>query len=281
MARLKSFWRAVLCGLVAATATIPASAAAQRPDTSHYEFTSRQARGADTSDVIARFTVHTNAAGQRVVVIASATARSANQPAAPVALTEACRTEFGGAAAALGRIVMVEGIDPHRVVPACVSESLFGAVTDILAVLLIQHPRFGAQRLRSPGDTAHFTGFTTSWSRAEPEVKVRVAAASGTTSLVTVAGDTTTLRWRPTPMDVTIARRISPQQVALLKGVEHFEVAVTLVRGEVQHARTLVDELDLSMALVQTAQLPEMDSVRIVPPAIPIRIVRSFEVKRY
>jgi hypothetical protein len=277
MARLKSFWRAALCSVTVAVGPVRATA----QDTLRYEFTSRQTRATDTSDVAVRFAISRDNAGRQVVSLTSATVRSANQPAASVTLTDACRAEFGGDPGQLGRVVMIDGIDPHRVVPSCVPESLFGAVTDILAVFLIQHPRFGVQRLRVAGDTAHFIGFVTSWSRAQPEVKVRVAAASGTTSLVTVAGDTSTLRWRPTPMDVTIARRISPQQVALLKGVEYFEVGVTLVHGVVQHARTLTDELDLAMALVPAAQLPDPESVNIAPPGIPVRILRSFEVKRY
>lgn len=187
-------------------------------------------------------------------------ARAGSTPAtlSDIALDPACAREFGGDVAVLGRVIIREGIDPHASVPSCVPENLFGAVTDLIAILLVQSPRFSIDSLRAAGDSARFTGFEAHWSRPDPEMRASVVAGGGTTRLVRLSTDEAVVHWRPDPMQVTIVRRVAPGRVLVMRGQEHFalELRLNTRQGAIRSAHAVEDWLDMRAWLLESDTLP-------------------------
>ena len=254
----------------------------QRPaELTRYTFVSTEER----PDGRNRLEVDVELQGRRdapeILTITGIRAGPSETAATPVALTNECSAEFGGGNGALGRVVMAANIDPHAAVPQCVPEHVFGGVTDLIAILLVQTPAFSIGALANPGDSARFAGFETGWTRANPEVRARVAAPGGTIRLVERTPTRGVVRWKPDSMAIAIARRLAPGQALLLRGHEHFELELVIDprTGALHRATAVEDRLNLHMWMLQSAELPELDELP-KQPGMPLVLLRTLSLER-
>lgn len=197
----------------------------------------------------------------------------------PIQLSDACARQFGGREGTLGRIELVEGADPARLVPQCVPEGLFGAMTDLASILLVQHKFFGITTLKAAGDSSRFPPFNTEWSRTDPAVQARVSAPGGTTRLATLEPTRAVIEWRPDPMEVVIARRVAPSMAVLLRGHERFALELTIDprSGALLGARSSEDRLDMQFWPMQGSDMPSLTAT---PPGEgrPVILVRTLSL---
>ncbi len=251
-------WLIVACALVAhfgpsvAQDAAPAPLDLRRPPGERtYLFTSRQQSPAGTSAMRVLVRVITRRDSAERVVLVEASERAGSGAARPFELDAACRAAMGGDSATLGVMTLDQrSPDVSALVPACVPESLFGAATDIMAVLLIQLPgRFGVESLHQPGDSAPVPAFETTWSRPPHTLAARIRARSGWSHLTRVGDGLVVVVWDPGVFELTLLRQITPGTKGLMYGSESMAVEVTIeaATGALVSARSLRDTLSLTL----------------------------------
>jgi hypothetical protein len=153
-------------------------------------------------------------------------------------------------------------------------------VTDLIATLLVRHPQFGIDRLRTVGDSVRFRGFATEWSRRTPTMHARVMAPGGEIRVAALTSERAVVRWRPDPMEVSIARRTAPGRGLVLHGYERFDLEVTIDpgTGELLGARAIEDVLDVRMWRVEGETLPPLTPPQ--APGTPLLIRRTLQLER-
>ncbi len=166
-----------------------------------------------------------------------------------VAIDLDCRRAFGGDEHAVGRF----DVDGTRIgtdlVPACIPEPVFGLVTDIISVLLVQSSEFGADRLEESGDSHAFEPFSVGWQRPPTAIDARIDCDGGTLVLESITGDHAVLVWTPKPMHLAIVRTAPNGQRLMLAGTETFAIEVECDPrdGTLLVARSRVDRLDMRL----------------------------------
>jgi hypothetical protein len=167
----------------------------------------------------------------------------------PVAIDLECRRAFGGDERVVGRF----DVDGTRIgtdlVPACIPEPVFGLVTDIISVLLVQSADFGAQRLRAAGDAHAFDAFSVTWQRPPTALDARIECSGGTLALESLWNDRAVLVWTPQPMHHAIVRAAATGQRLMLAGTETCVLAAEVDPrdGTLLAARSRADHLDMRL----------------------------------
>lgn len=275
--------RPVLIALVALSACTQRTPAHwQRPEGSAtYRFTSTEEGAGARQRMEVDVHVQTNPGQPEVLTLLDV--RTAEDSAATMRMEmpAQCVREFGGGGGTIGRIEVSPDIDAIAAVPQCVPENLFGAVTDLISILLVQTPTFGIDSLDVAGDTARFSGFETGWSREQPQLEALAAAPGGTISLMDRSERRAVVHWTPDSMDLAIARRISDEQAVLMRGHETFSLELVIDPGDgsLISARALEDRLNLRMWMIQGSALPALSSEPAIP-GTPLVIRRTLSFER-
>ncbi len=252
----------------------------QRPaGSSRYVFTSMEQRPDKTSSIDLEVTLTVKEGALEVLTLERGRITEGGAVPAPIQLPQACAIEFGGRNGTLGRIELTEGTDPTKLVPGCVPEGLFGAVTDLVSILHIQSKFFGLTTLKAAGDSSRFPRFEVEWSRDEPAVHARIVAPGGTTKLASLEAGRAVVEWRPDPMDLAIARRVAPQMTVVMRGQEHFALEATIDprTGALVSARSVEDRLDMRFWPVQGADMPSLATTP-AGPGQPITLTRTISL---
>jgi hypothetical protein len=149
----------------------------------------------------------------------------------------------------------------------CAPAGVFFPLTDILNVVVI--PTADAalgSKLRKPGDTATFAGFTAAYDRAGEGLKE--TTHGGTTTLVSVEPTRATLNWAPELADLELSEHTAQGQALKLVGTEHwaFRVEIDPHTGVLIRAKATYDNLDLVVHMqgVPEDKAPKVKITRMV-----------------
>ncbi len=176
-----------------------------------------------------------------------------------VTVADDCRAKMHAPPGALARArlwPLAEGAATglgSQFLDVCAPAGVFFPFTDILNVAVITvSGRFGADKLKKTGDTAHYDGFTATYDRNGEGLKE--VTHGGTVKLVALDGRRTVIDWAPEPADLDLDEHAQGQPIHL-HGTEHYAFELELDRrtGALIRAHTTYDDLDL---LVQMAGLP-------------------------
>ncbi len=191
-----------------------------------------------------------------------------------------CSTAQGDGILALA---ITRPLDLDRTVPPCVPEPLFGALTDLLNILLVQvDDAFGVAPLRRPGGSARFEPFSVSWHRPPALIAANVSCPGGTTTLISLTEEAAIIRWTPEPMRVTMIRS-APGSVArmLMAGEEIFELELTINprTGELKSAKSTRDDISMTLWMpFDGEELPDAEELPAAP-GMPITLRREVSLR--
>jgi hypothetical protein len=265
-----------------ACATTTTRAQWQRPDgTARYRFTSTEEGAGGVNRLEVGVELRTASGEPETIMLTDASTARAGGASNPVELSPECIAEFGGDARALGRIALTIATQPHDAAPPCIPEELFGAVTDLITIFLVQTPAFPVDSHAQTGDSVRFAGFETDWQRQAPELNARVVATGGTMRLLERSETQARIRWLPDSMALSIARRIGPEQAILMRGWETFglELRIDPRSGALLGAHALEDRLNMRMWMISGRVLPPLAPDPSAPGA-PLVIRRTLALER-
>lgn len=229
------------------------------PADASYRLTVESDEGRGPQVVIAGFDLARGPDGDEKIVLRSVRrgpADAAPDGIEPIAIERDCRLACGGDAAeggVLGRFPvgpMLQDGAVSALVPSCVPEPVFGAITDILTFLSVQSPGFGADALRAVGNAHRFGAFSATWSRPPLTHAARIDAPGGTLTLTELRADEAVLLWEPDPMHLAIVREVQAAGGrVLLVGTEVLAVEVRCDprTGALLGGRAVRDDLHLRL----------------------------------
>jgi hypothetical protein len=178
-----------------------------------------------------------------------------------VTTTADCRAKMHGSQQALARAKLwplpngaASGLGASFL-DTCAPSGVFFPLTDILNVAVIAvSGRFGVDKLRKVGDTAHYDGFTATYDRNGEALKE--VTHGGMVKLAELDAKHTVIDWAPDPADLDLDDHTPQGQLVHLKGTEHYAFRLELGRrsGALVRARTTYDDLDMT---VHMAGLPD------------------------
>jgi hypothetical protein len=132
----------------------------------------------------------------------------------------------------------------------CAPPGVFFPLTDIVNVAIIPvSGRFGVERLKRVGDSAHYEGFTATFDRAGEGLKE--TTHGGEVRLVSMSARAATVDWAPALADLDLHDRGPNGEPLFLQGTEHWAFRLELDRrsGALIRAHTTYDDLDLTIRL--------------------------------